>query len=151
MARGSRDALGLGLFGMLLALCSEVIVLSVDGTLCRKFGRKRMFGCGMHHDAISSSRNKAIVNWGLNWVILAVVVRLRCCPGRVFSLPVLCRLYLNHKAATAGASPIRLGPSSACRCSPCYAAACPIGAFICWATQPTAPAACWGLCRQTAT
>lgn len=40
MARWSRDALGLGLVGMLLPLCSEVGLLSVDDTLCRKFGRK---------------------------------------------------------------------------------------------------------------
>jgi hypothetical protein len=99
LARWSRDELGLCIFTLLLPLCSEVVVLSVDDTLCRKFGRKRMFGCGMHHDAISSSRNKAIVNWGHSWVILAVVVRLRLCPQRVFSLPILCRLYLNHKAA----------------------------------------------------
>jgi hypothetical protein len=28
-----------------------------------------------------------------------VIVRLPCCPGRVFSLPILFRLYLNHDAA----------------------------------------------------
>jgi DDE superfamily endonuclease len=98
LARWSRDELGLQLFQLLLPLCSDVILLTVDDTLCRKFGRKRMFGCGMHRDAISSSRNKTIVNWGHNWVILAVVVRLPLCKKRVFSLPVLCRLYLSHKA-----------------------------------------------------
>lgn len=98
LARWSRDELGLCLFTLLLPLCSKVVLLSVDDTLCRKFGRKKMFGCGMHHDAISSSRNKAIVNWGHSWVILAVVVRLPICKKRVFSLPILCRLYLNHKA-----------------------------------------------------
>lgn len=110
LARWSRDELGLGLFGLLLPRCSQVVVLSVDDTLCRKFGRKRMFGCGMHHDAISSSRNKAIVNWGHSWVILAVVVRLPSCPGRVFSLPILCRLYLNHQASTRWQVPYRTRP-----------------------------------------
>jgi hypothetical protein len=110
MARWSRDELGLCLFGLLLPLCSQVVVLSVDDTLCRKFGRKRMFGCGMHHDALSSSRKKAIVNWGHSWVILAVVVRLPLCPGRVFSLPILGRLYLNHKACTRWRVPYRTRP-----------------------------------------
>lgn len=101
IARWSRDALGLCLFGMLRPLCSELLcLLSVDDTLCRKFGRKRMFGCGMLHDAISSSRNKAIINSGLNRVILALMVPPPCCPQRVFSLPIWCRLYLNHKAAS---------------------------------------------------
>jgi hypothetical protein len=59
-----------------------------------------MFGAGMHPDPQLSTRKVKVVRWGHSWVILAVVVRLPFCPERVFSLPILFRLYLNHNAAT---------------------------------------------------
>ena len=39
------------------------IVLSGDDTLCRKRGFG-IFGNGMHHDALSSSKSKKVCHWG---------------------------------------------------------------------------------------
>lgn len=99
-ARWSLDQVGLLVFRLIVPLLrNEQVELTLDDTLARKRGLK-VFGAGMHHDPLLSTRKLAVLNWGHSWVILAVVVRLPCCPGRVFSLPVLFRLYLNHKAAT---------------------------------------------------
>lgn len=112
-ARWSLDQLGLLVFQLLLPLLGTgLIEVTIDDTLARKRGRK-VFGTGMHHDPLVSSRKKAIVNWGHSWVILAIVVRLPCCPGRVFSLPVLFRLYLNHKGSARWRTTYRTRPELA--------------------------------------
>lgn len=98
-ARWSLDALGLATFAAVMSMLGEgVVALSLDETLARKRGKK-VYGVGMHHDPLLSSRSKAVINWGHSWVVLAVQVRLRCIPHRVFSLPILFRLYLNHDAS----------------------------------------------------
>ena len=98
-AQWSLDKLGLAVFGLILPFVGDgVIGLSLDDTLARKRGLK-VYGAGMHHDPLLSSRKVAITNWGHSWVVLAVVVRFPFCSDRVFSLPVLFRLYLNHKAS----------------------------------------------------
>ena len=98
-ARWSRDRLGLVVFDMLAAwLNGEVVMLALDDTLARKRGLK-MFGVGMHHDPLLSSRGKAITNWGHSWVVLGVIVRFPLWPQRAFCLPILFRLYLNKGAA----------------------------------------------------
>src|SRR3990172_5990514 len=76
-ARWSRDQLGLLVFDMLAPW---------------------LFGVGMHHDPLLSSRGKAITNWGHSWVVLGVVVRFPLWPQRAFCLPILFRLYLNKDA-----------------------------------------------------
>jgi len=58
-----------------------------------------MFGCGMHHDPLLSTRNKAIMNWGHSWVVLGVIIELPFRPGHYYCLPVLFRLYLNKSKA----------------------------------------------------
>lgn len=98
-ARWRLDALGLALFGLLQPLLQKgPVPLTLDDTLARKRGLK-VFGAGMHHDPLASSRKYAVTSWGHSWVVLAVRVQLPCIPGRFFSLPVLFRLYLNQKAA----------------------------------------------------
>lgn len=99
-ARWSLDQLGLIVFRILLPLLDETqpVKLTLDDTRARKRGKK-MFGTGMYYDPLLSTRKKAVVTWGHSWVVLAVVLRLPFCPGRVFSLPILFRLYLNHDAA----------------------------------------------------
>src|SRR5690606_16104153 len=67
-------------------------------TLARKRGLK-VFGVGMHHDPLLSSRGKAITNWGHSWVVLGVLLRFPQWPDRVFCLPILFRLYLNKQRA----------------------------------------------------
>ena len=97
-ARWSRDQLGLLVFDMLLPWLDGVVMLALDDTLARKRGLK-MFGVGMHHDPLLSSRGKAITNWGHSWVVLGMVVRFPLWPQRAFCLPILFRLYLNKDAA----------------------------------------------------
>jgi hypothetical protein len=97
-ARWSLDALGLSVFALVEPWLGEVVMLGLDDTLCRKRGVK-MFGTGMHHDPLLSSRGKAIVNWGHSWVVLGVIVELPFRRGHYYFLPLLFRLYLNKKSA----------------------------------------------------
>lgn len=97
-ARWSRDMLGLAVFRLIEALCGESIVVAIDDTLARKRGLK-MFGTGMHHDPLLSSRSHVVTNWGHCWVVLGVIVEIPLWPGRFICLPVLFRLYLNKKRA----------------------------------------------------
>ena len=100
-ARWSLDCMGLLLADLILTAFGGCgcVLLTLDDTLAHKRGLK-LFGAGMHHDPLISSKKTKLVSWGHSWVILAVVVRLPCLPQRVFSLKVLFRLYLNHKAST---------------------------------------------------
>jgi hypothetical protein len=97
-AQWSLDALGLALFRILERCCPGTIFLAIDDTLARKRGLK-MFGTGMHHDPLLSSRGKTVTNWSHCWVVLSVIVVFPLWPDRPFSLPILFRLYLNKKAA----------------------------------------------------
>lgn len=97
-AQWSLDAVGLALFRLIEAFCGESILLVVDDTLARKRGIK-MFGTGMHHDPLLSSRSHTVTNWGHCWVVLGVVVHFPLWPERPFCIPILFRLYLNTKRA----------------------------------------------------
>ncbi len=97
-ARWSLDAVGLAVFALVEPHLGDVVMLGLDDTLCRKRGLK-MFGTGMHHDPLLSSRSKAITNWGHSWVVLGVIVELPFRRGHYFFLPLLFRLYLNKKSA----------------------------------------------------
>jgi hypothetical protein len=79
-----------------------VIILSGDDTLCRKRGLG-IFGTGMHHDPLSSSKSKKICHWGHDWVDLCVVIANPWwAPTKVFSLPICMRLYRNRQGLTKG-------------------------------------------------
>ncbi len=97
-ARWSLDRLGLAVFDLIQPFLGNVVVLGLDDTLARKRGLK-MFGTGMHHDPLLSSRGKVITNWGHSWVVLGVIVELPFRPGHYYCLPILFRLYLNKKSA----------------------------------------------------
>jgi hypothetical protein len=97
-ARWSLDAVGLALFDLIAPFLGEVVMLGLDDTLCRKRGLK-VFGTGMHHDPLLSSRAKAITNWGHSWVMLGAIVELPFRRGHYYFLPLLFRLYLNKKSA----------------------------------------------------
>jgi hypothetical protein len=56
----------------------------------------------MHHDPLISSRAKALVSWGHNWVVLCLLVRCPWAPSKVWALPLLCRLYRNRQGLTKG-------------------------------------------------
>ena len=98
VGRWSLDAVGLVVFGLIRPYLSGTIMLALDDTLARKRGLK-MFGCGMHHDPLLSSRGKGITNWGHSWVVLGVMVELPFRKGHYYCLPILFRLYLNKAAA----------------------------------------------------
>jgi SRSO17 transposase len=99
-ARWSLDRLGLLVLSLIEPwLDSGSILLTLDDTLSRKRGTK-MFGTGMHHDPLASSKRMAVMSWGHSWVVLCVAVRLPFAPQRWFSLPIFFRLYLNRNAAT---------------------------------------------------
>jgi hypothetical protein len=79
-----------------------VIELAVDDTLCRKRGLT-IFGTGMHHDPLISSRKRPWVSWGHDWVILSLIVPSPpWSPTKVWALPLGLRLYKNRQGATKG-------------------------------------------------
>lgn len=79
-----------------------LILLVADDTLCRKRGLS-LFGAGMHHDPLISSRAMKLVSWGHDWVTLyLVVVNPWWAPTKVFALPILMRLYRNRQGVTKG-------------------------------------------------
>jgi len=81
-ATWSLDAAGLAVARLILALlpAGATVFLALDDTLARKRGLK-IFGVGMHHDPLLSSRNKTIVNWGHNWVVLGILIEFPFRPG----------------------------------------------------------------------
>jgi hypothetical protein len=85
----------------LLALKST-LQWAVDDTLCRKRGLT-VYGTGMHHDPLISSRAKPLVSWGHDWVVLCLIVSHPFwAPSKVFALPVAMRLYRNRQGLTKG-------------------------------------------------
>ena len=96
-ARWSLDELGLALFHLILPWVGPgLVLLALDDTLARKRGLK-IFGVGMHHDPLLSTRKVALKNWGHSWVILGVIVRLPFRPDHAFCLPILFRLYISKQ------------------------------------------------------
>ena len=78
------------------------ILLAVDDTLCRKRGLT-IYGAGMHHDPLISSKAKPLVSWGHDWVVLAIlIVHPFWAPTKVFALPIAERLYKNLQGLTKG-------------------------------------------------
>jgi hypothetical protein len=79
-----------------------IILLVVDDTLCRKRGLT-IYGTGMHHDPLISSRAKPLVSWGHDWVVLSIlIVHPFWAPTKVFALPIAQRLYKNRQGLTKG-------------------------------------------------
>jgi hypothetical protein len=78
------------------------LLWAVDDTLCRKRGLT-LYGAGMHHDPLISSRAKPLVSWGHDWVVLCLLlVHPFWAPTKVFALPVAVRLYRNRQGLTKG-------------------------------------------------
>ena len=68
------------------------ISIAVDDTLCHKRGKKVAFG-GIFLDPVLSTRSRKILRFGLNYVVVALVVHLPFRPDRYFALPVLWRVF----------------------------------------------------------
>jgi hypothetical protein len=124
-ARWSLDELGLAVFGLLILplLDGRLVLLGIDDTLARKRGLK-VFGVGMHHDPLLSTRKTAITNWGHCWVVLGVILKLPFCgicgicgrgeaSKRWFCLPILFRLYVPKKTARKKVLPYHTKPQLA--------------------------------------
>jgi hypothetical protein len=78
------------------------LLWAIDDTLCRKRGLT-LSGAGMHYDPLISSRAKALVSWGHDWVVLClIVVHPFWAPTKVFALPIAMRLYRNRQGLTKG-------------------------------------------------
>jgi DDE superfamily endonuclease len=78
------------------------LLWAVDDTLCRKRGLT-LYGAGMHHDPLISSRAKPLVSWGHDWVVLCLlIVHPFWAPSKVFALPIAMRLYRNRQGLTKG-------------------------------------------------
>lgn len=98
-AKWSIDRVGLALFDLITAGAEgQMVTLAGDDTLIPREGVK-IFGVGMHRDPQLSSRSHTVTRWGHCWVVLCVIIESRRAPGRVYSLPVLARLYLNKDSA----------------------------------------------------
>jgi hypothetical protein len=82
-ARWSLDDLGLAVFRLFERFCGDGVFVIIDDTLVHKRGLK-MFGTGMHHDPLVSSRKHVVVNWGHCWVVLGVMIRCPLWPQRPF-------------------------------------------------------------------
>ncbi|HEX4609539.1 MAG TPA: transposase [Urbifossiella sp.] len=95
------DELGKILVLLIIArlIPTGTIWLVVDDTLCHKRGAKVAFG-GFFLDAVTSTKKKKNVRFGVNWVVLGLAVRLPCRADRTFCLPVVWRAY--RKKGTAG-------------------------------------------------
>jgi len=111
-ARWSLDAVGLAVFDLISPWLDSIIALALDDTLARKRGLK-VFGAGMHHDPLLSTRKTAVMNWGHSWVMLGVLVKFPFRADRYFCLPILCRLYLNREAAVRARRAYRTRPELA--------------------------------------
>jgi len=100
----SLDALSMTIASLLVdAFVPEgVIVLALDDTLCRKRGLN-LYGAGMHHDPLLSSKKMKLVSWGHVWVVVSIVVSLPAwAPSKIFSLPIGFRLYRNRQGNNKG-------------------------------------------------
>jgi hypothetical protein len=98
------DTLGRVLARLLVAAFAPtgLIELAVDDTLCRKRGLT-LYGAGMHHDPLISSRALKLVSWGHDWVVLCLLVRCPFwAPSKVWALPIAFRLYRNRQGLTKG-------------------------------------------------
>ena len=89
------DALWHALFRLLVAafrVGATPIGLAGDDTLAKYRGPK-IWGAGLYRDAVRSSRRHPAYAWGLNWVVLAMVVQVRLFHREhLIALPILARL-----------------------------------------------------------
>ena len=98
------DALSLALAKLVVRVIAPnaTLLWAVDDTLCRKRGLT-VYGTGMHHDPLISSRAKPLVSWGHDWVVLClIIVHPFWAPTKVFALPITMRLYRNRQGLTKG-------------------------------------------------
>jgi len=95
-------SMALAKLAMTILAPGATLLWAVDDTLCRKRGLT-LYGAGMHYDPLISSRSKALVSWGHDWVVLCLIlVYPWWAPTKVFALPIAARLYINRQGTTKG-------------------------------------------------
>jgi hypothetical protein len=72
-----------------------VIWIAGDDTLSKHYGRK-IWGAGLYRDAVRSSKKHTAYAWGLNWVVLAMIVKVPLLKERFIALPIYARLNPKH-------------------------------------------------------
>ena len=97
-ARWKLDDLGHCVFRLLLPFCSQVLVGAVDDTLARKSGR-HIWGAGMHHDPLRSTRARPFFAFGHNWVVFSLHLSFPFAPQKIWAFPILVRLYRKRHTA----------------------------------------------------
>ncbi|MGH7732982.1 MAG: IS701 family transposase [Gemmatimonadales bacterium] len=98
-ARWDPDALGLAVARLIvkyLAGEGEPVIVAVDGTFFKRWGRKVAEARWAYDGAAQGGKKIA---FGNTWVIAAIVVRLPCCPSPV-ALPALFRLWRGKGTAS---------------------------------------------------
>ena len=97
-ARWTVDSMGRVIVAMVLKFIPKdaPIVAAVDDTLNRKTGR-HIWAAGMHHDPILSKGKRHFFSFGHNWVVLSIQLRFAFAPDKVWSLPILMRLYRRKR------------------------------------------------------
>ena len=73
-------------------LPSGIVSLVVDDTLCHKRGKRVAFG-GIFLDPVLSTKSRKILRYGLNYVVVALVLRLPFRRDRYYAFPILWRVY----------------------------------------------------------
>ena len=88
------DAVGRVVFKLALGFAPEgrPVLLAVDDTLGRKTGR-HIWGAGMHHDPLRSTRVRPVFSFGHSWVVLSIVAPMPFVSHRRFAIPCMFRLY----------------------------------------------------------
>ena len=96
-ARWSLWPLGKVLAAAVIALVpeNEPVCVAMDDTTAQHKGAK-VYGKGMHHDAVRSSHSHMVWKWGHKWVVLAILVKFPFAK-RPWALPVLCAWYRSEE------------------------------------------------------
>jgi len=66
-----------------------------DDTLGKHYGRK-IWGAGLYRDAVRSTKKRTAYAWGLNWVVLAMIVKVPLLKERFIAMPIYARLNPKH-------------------------------------------------------
>jgi len=77
------------------AYSEKTIWIAGDDTLSKHYGR-RIWGAGVYRDAVRSTKRHVAYAWGLNWVVLTMIVKLPLGRDRFIGFPIYARL--NPKA-----------------------------------------------------
>ena len=83
---------------------APVIWIAGDDTLVKHYGRK-IWGAGLYRDAVRSSKKHPAYAWGLNWVVLAMIVKVPLIKDRFIAFPILARLNPKNSQSKDSSAP----------------------------------------------